>query len=138
MGLKNILEPFLRKDSTGTHDAGNTATAVADRPVKAKYHGISPKEAKAIMDSGDPVTVLDVREPSEYRSGHIQNAVLLPSGVVPVKAADVLPDKDAKILVYCLSGARSSTAARQLVKLGYTNVYDFGGIVGWQYGVVKN
>ena len=133
MGLKDLMEPFLRKASGG-------AEAVKDgqAPGKPKYHRISPKEAKEIIDSDEAVTVLDVREPYEFKSGHIQNAVLLPSGVLPVKAADVLPDKDAKILVYCLSGARSAGSARKLVKMGYTNVYDFGGIANWPYNVVKN
>jgi phage shock protein E len=104
---------------------------------KAEYHRISPQEAKAVMDAHEPVTVLDVREPSEYKAGHIANAVLLPSGSVAAMAEQMLPDKDAKILVYCLSGGRSSAAARQLVRLGYTRVYDFGGIADWPYGVVR-
>ena len=81
--------------------------------------------------------MLDVREQSEYDAGHIPGAVLLPSGSVQQMAADVLPDKDAKILVYCRSGNRSRTAANVLVSLGYTQVYDFGGIINWPYDVVK-
>ena len=129
MGLKDVMDSILNRH-TAQQDAHG-----ADAPAKPKYHRISQKEAKEIMDSGVAVTVLDVREPYEFKSGHIKNAVLLPSGVVPVKAADVLPDKNAKILVYCLSGARSSAAAHQLVSLGYTNVLDFGGIGSWPYGV---
>ena len=103
---------------------------------RAQVRRISAKEAKAIMDSGEAVTVLDVREPYEYRSGHIQNAVLLPSGNVASQSARVLPDKNAKILVYCLSGGRSSASAHELVRLGYTNVFDFGGIANWPYNVM--
>ena len=73
-----------------------------------------------MMDSGAEVIVLDVREQSEYDSGHIHGAVLLPSGSVSAMAAEVLPDKNATILVYCRSGSRSGAAARTLVSLGYT------------------
>ena len=107
-----------------------------ENEAEAAYHRISPKEAKAMMDSGEADTVLDVREPYEFRSGHIQNAVLLPSGDIMEESARVLPDRNAKILVYCQSGARSSASARELVKLGYTNVYDFGGLMNWPYNVM--
>ena len=91
------------------------------------------------MDSKEEsVIVLDVREQDEYNAGHIEGATLLPSGIVKGIAESVLPDKNAKILVYCASGARSNYAARELVSLGYTQVYDFGGIFAWPYDVVKS
>ncbi|MFH1512990.1 MAG: rhodanese-like domain-containing protein [Bacillota bacterium] len=144
MSWKDLIEPFFRKVSpaSDTLAVAYGATAVletkAAEGAKAKYHRISPKEAKAAMESGEAVTVLDVREPYEYHAGHIPNAVLLPSGSVSAKAGSMLPDKDVKILVYCLSGVRSSAAAHRLVRLGYTNVYDFGGIADWPFGVVKH
>jgi phage shock protein E len=62
---------------------------------------------------------------------------LQPVNEIASKAEEKLPDKDAKILVYCRSGNRSAKAAKQLIKMGYTNVYDFGGINSWPYGTVK-
>ena len=109
----------------------------AEKTVAAQYHKITAEEAKAVMDSGEPMILLDVREQSEFDSGHIPNAVLLPSGSVAAMAAEALPDKDAKILVYCRSGSRSRTAANTLVGMGYTQVYDIGGIIDWPYDVVK-
>ncbi len=100
------------------------------------YKKISAEEAKTIIDNED-VIILDVRTPEEYNSGHIENAVLLPVTEIPDKAEAVLADKEAKILVYCRSGNRSATAAKDLIKMGYTNVYDFGGINDWPYEIVK-
>ena len=97
------------------------------------YTQISQEEAKKMMDEQD-VVILDVREPDEYNSGHILNAVLLPVGIITEEtAADVIPSKDSVVLVYCRSGNRSKTASDALVKLGYTNVYEFGGIITWPY-----
>jgi phage shock protein E len=104
----------------------------------AEYHKISAEEAKAMMDSGEALIVLDVREQSEYDAGHISGAVLLPVGSIAEKAAEALPDLNAKILAYCRSGNRSKTASETLLGLGYTQVYDFGGIIDWPYGVVAN
>lgn len=100
------------------------------------YKKISAKEAKSIIDNED-VIILDVRTQEEYNGGHIENAILLPVAEIDNKAEEVLPDKDAKILVYCRSGNRSATATKNLIKMGYTNVFDFGGIIDWPYEIVK-
>lgn len=104
---------------------------------KAEYRKLSAEEAKARMDSGDPLTVLDVREESEYAAGHIPGALLLPLGQTEASAAETLPDRKAEILLYCRSGNRSRQAAMKLIELGYTNVYDFGGIIDWPYETVR-
>lgn len=88
-----------------------------------------------MMDTQD-VIILDVREQEEYDSGHIPGAVLLPVGTIDEDtAAEVIPEKDATLLVYCRSGNRSRTAASALAKLGYTNIYEFGGINTWPYEI---
>lgn len=89
-----------------------------------------------MIDAGN-VIILDVRTQEEYDAGHIAEAVRLESADFEAKAANVLPDKDATILVYCRSGNRSKTAAKMLLELGYTDVYDFGGINDWPYETVK-
>lgn len=98
------------------------------------FKTISPQDAKNMMDDMS-VTILDVREPMEFCSGHIPNAQNLPVGAVRRQAATALPDPDATILVYCLSGMRSATACAILSELGYTKVYDFGGIASWPYEI---
>ena len=101
----------------------------------AAYRQISQEEAKEMMDAGDAV-VLDVREQSEYDEGHIPGAVLLPVGSIDEDtAAVVIPEKSATVLVYCRSGNRSKTAAAALAELGYTDVYEFGGINTWPYEI---
>lgn len=99
----------------------------------AGYQQITQEEAKAMMDSQE-VIILDVREQDEYDSGHIPGAVLLPVGTIDdTTAAQVIPEKDSTVLVYCRSGNRSKTASAALADLGYTNIYEFGGINTWPY-----
>lgn len=99
------------------------------------YQQISQEEAKEMMDNQE-VLILDVREQDEYDSGHIPGAVLLPVGsITEESAAEVIPEKDATVLVYCRSGNRSKTAAKALAELGYTGIYEFGGIITWPYDV---
>ena len=102
---------------------------------EAAYMNITAQEAKIIMDSQEGFVILDVREQYEYDESHIPGAVLLPLGQVEEKAQEVLPDKEQLILVYCRSGRRSKQAAEALVKLGYTNIKEFGGIIDWPYEV---
>ena len=86
-----------------------------------------------MMDTQE-VIILDVREQDEYDSGHIPGAVLLPVGSIDeTTAAEVIPEKDSTVLVYCRSGNRSKTASSTLAELGYTNIYEFGGINTWPY-----
>ena len=97
------------------------------------YQQISQEEAKAMMDT-QVVIILDVREQDESDSGHIPGAVLLPVGTIDeTTAAEVIPEKDSTVLVYCRSGNRSKTASAALAELGYTNIYEFGGFNTWPY-----
>lgn len=99
----------------------------------SSYQQITQEEAKEMMDTQD-VVILDVREQNEYDGGHIPGAVLLPVGTIDeAAAAEVIPDKDSTVLVYCRSGNRSKTASSKLAELGYTNIYEFGGINTWPY-----
>ena len=104
--------------------------------TETSYKKISAEEAKEIIESED-VTILDVRTQEEYNEGHIENSVLLPVNDISAKAEEILTDKDAKILVYCRSGNRSASTSKQLIKMGYTNVYDFGGMNSWPYEIIK-
>jgi len=97
---------------------------------------ISATEAKQIMSDSASVVILDVRTEEEFRAKHIKNAVLLPVNEIKENAPSILPDKNALILVYCRSGRRSQTATQTLISMGYTNVYDFGGIETWGYETI--
>ena len=99
------------------------------------YQQITQEAAKEMMDTQE-VVILDVREQHEYDSGHIPGAVLLPVGTITEDtAAAVIDDLDTVVLVYCRSGNRSKTASQALADLGYTNVYEFGGINDWPYEI---
>ncbi len=116
---------------------GPTSIIVAEKGEKAMYEQITPEEAKKIMDSGEEHIILDTREQDEFDEGHITGAILIPYTEIENKAEEMLPDKDAQILVYCRSGRRSKIAAESLAELGYTNVKEFGGIIDWPYEVEK-
>ena len=112
-----------------------TGCGAAGTSEENGYRQISQEEAKEMMDTQE-VLILDVREQDEYDSGHIPGAVLLPVGTITEEsAAGVIPEKDTTVLVYCRSGNRSRTAAKALAELGYTNLYEFGGITTWPYEV---
>ena len=103
----------------------------------ATYEQISGAEAKALMDSESGYIIIDARTQSEYEEGHIPGAILIPEYEIADRAEKELTDKKQLILVYCRSGRRSKIAAEELVKLGYTNVKEFGGIIDWEYEIVK-
>ena len=103
----------------------------------ATYEQIDGAKAKALMDSESGYIIIDARTQEEYDQGHIPGAILIPEYEIADRAEKELPDKDQLILVYCRSGRRSKIAAEELVKLGYTNVKEFGGIIDWEYEIVK-
>lgn len=103
----------------------------------ATYEQISGAEAKALMDRVSGYIIIDARTQEEYDAGHIPGAIMIPEYEIADRAEKELPDKDQLILVYCRSGRRSKIAAEELVKLGYTNVKEFGGIIDWEYETVK-
>ena len=111
------------------------ATKQTETTGEAVYMNITAQEAKTLMDSESGYVILDTRTQEEYDEGHIPGAILIPYDQVTAEAEEILTDKDQLILVYCRSGRRSKLAAEDLVKLGYTNIREFGGILDWPYEV---
>lgn len=103
---------------------------------KIMYNKITAEEAKEMIDTQE-VIILDVRTQEEFKEKHIEGALLIPDYELANVAKSKLPDKNKKILVYCRSGNRSKSAARLLIDMGYTDVYDFGGIINWPYETVQ-
>ena len=101
------------------------------------YEQITAEQAKTIMDTEKDYIIIDARTDEEFAEGHIENAILIPEYEIANRAEKELPDKEQLILVYCRSGRRSKIASEELVKLGYTNVKEFGGIIDWPYEIVK-
>jgi phage shock protein E len=123
------------EDKTTTSTTTPTATATTAVWGTGVYQKITAAEAKVLM-SDKGVIVLDVRTAEEFEQGHIPGALLLPNTDIATQAAVVLPDKNAKILVYCQGGVRSQSASNELLSMGYTSVIDFGGINDWPYETV--
>ena len=97
----------------------------------AGYRQISMDEAVAMMDEESNYIILDVRTPEEFSERHIPGAINIPNETIGTAQIPELPDKEQLILVYCRSGNRSKQASEKLVKLGYTNIVEFGGINSW-------
>lgn len=96
------------------------------------YRSITMDEAVTMMSRETGYIILDVRRPDEFSAGHIPNAINVPNETIGTAEIPELPDKDQFIMVYCRSGRRSKEASDKLVKLGYTNIVEFGGILDWK------
>ncbi len=103
---------------------------------KMTYRRISQEEAKQMMARDDGHIIVDVRRQDEYDAGHIPGAILIPNESIGTEQPEQLPDKDQIILIYCRSGRRSKEAAQKLANMGYTNIYEFGGIIDWTGEIV--
>lgn len=106
---------------------GCNSSSISDRG----YQQISMNEAIEMMEEQTDYIILDVRTPQEFAEKHIPNAINVPNESIGDKTIPELPREDQLILVYCRSGNRSKQASEKLVALGYTNVYEFGGINDW-------
>lgn len=120
--MKNWMSKMLSV-ITGNSGAGNQTNVLRK---------ISVDEAAAMMARENGYMILDVRRPGEYRAKHIPNAINVPNESIRKNEIPELPDKNQLILVYCQSGSRSKEASKKLVRLGYTNVVNFGGISDWK------
>ena len=122
---------------TDTQEPGFTIIATGTDMLTMTYEQISQQEAKKIMDTQSNYIIIDARTQEEFDEGHIEGAILIPEYEIHEKAPDLISDKNALILVYCRSGRRSKIASEALAELGYTNVKEFGGIIDWEYEIVK-
>ena len=102
------------------------------------YTQISQEEAKQMMEQDGAQIIVDVRTQEEYDSGHIPGAICIPNESIGTEKPEELPDLDQIILIYCRSGNRSKQAAQRLFDMGYTNVYEFGGIIDWTGQIVTD
>ena len=98
---------------------------------ESTYRQVNAEEAATMMEEESGYIILDVRTAQEYSEKHIPGAINIPNEIIGTDDIPELPDKDQLILVYCRSGNRSKQASEKLVKLGYTNIVEFGGINDW-------
>ena len=102
----------------------------------ASYTQISQAEALQMMQEQENYLIVDVRRPDEFAEGHIAGAINVPNEEIADEMPELLPDKDQLLLIYCRSGNRSKEASQKLADMGYTNVYEFGGINTWEGEIV--
>ena len=147
--MKKIILCFLTaftlcSAACGTDSAGIPA---ADSSIPAEsssaapqgtYQQITQDRAKEMMQQNDGHVIVDVRRQDEYDSGHIPGAILLPNESIGTERPAALPDPEQIILVYCRSGRRSKEASQKLADMGYTNIYEFGGIIDWTGEIVTD
>lgn len=113
----------------GTEKSGRDLLTEAREAAES----LDPEQVRKILDSGEEVTLVDVREADEWRAGHLPSSVHLPRGFLELQVDEKLPDKDAPLILYCGGGNRSALAASTLEKLGYTNIRHLAsGFTGWR------
>ena len=114
-----------------------TGCSIGGTGNSASYHQIAQEEAKKMMTKNDGHVIVDVRRQDEYDEGHIPGAVLIPNESITDKQPEQLPDLNQVILIYCRSDRRSKEASQKLADMGYTNIYEFGGINTWNGEIEK-
>lgn len=131
----NEASETIIEESTPTNTTYVQQPTSAEQPARRL---ITASQAKELMQQHPYAIILDVRNMDEFYTGHIPGAILLPSTEIRALAPTTIPYKDTLILIYCRSGNRSQSAAATLISMGYTNVYDFGGINSWPYDITSN
>ncbi len=130
-GGKKAAEPAAETTSEVSTGSGETS-----KEQTLSYHQISQEEAKEMMAMDGTQIIVDVRTQEEYDSGHIPGAICIPNESIGCDSPEELPDYDQIILVYCRTGRRSKEASQKLASMGYTNIYEFGGINDWTGEIV--
>ena len=98
--------------------------------AKSRVQEIDINGYKEMRDAGEPHILVDTREDNEWTSGHVKGAVHLSRGIIERDIEQQVPDKDAKLVLYCGGGFRSALVADNLQKMGYRNVASMAG--GWR------
>jgi rhodanese-related sulfurtransferase len=100
--------------------------------AKSRVRETNVQEVKKRMDTGEKLTLLDVREDNEWQKGHLPGAIHLGRGIIERDIEARVPDKNAELILYCGGGFRSALAADNLQKMGYKNAISMdGGWRGW-------
>jgi rhodanese-related sulfurtransferase len=128
-----MLTVVLALSACAAPGGGGAGASAGSKSAAAEPQKLTAQEAHDRMTGGGERVILDVRTAEEYAEAHIPGAILLPNEDIGDARPAELPVLDTEILIYCRSGNRSAQAAEKLAKLGYTNLYDFGGINDWTY-----
>ncbi|MCZ6677870.1 MAG: rhodanese-like domain-containing protein [Candidatus Poribacteria bacterium] len=127
--MKTPVSHTRSPQSTATLPSSAKATETPP-PFQPEKHEISVRELKQKLDQGEPLLLLDVREPFEHQIAHLADAVLIPMNHLPQQAGQLEPNDE--IVIYCHHGMRSMHAAYYLYQIGFQNVKSLsGGIDQW-------
>jgi len=111
------------------------ASEEASGGKEESYMRINAEKAKEMMENLEEFVLLDARTEEEFSEGHIPGAIVIPHDEIFERAEAEIPEKDVPVFVYCRSGNRSKTASKALFDLGYSEIYEFGGIIDWPYEI---
>ena len=125
-------------NGTTSSESDQSGVQITTASENVSYQQITQEKAKEMMKADDGHIIVDVRRQDEYDSGHIPGAILIPNESIGTEQPKELPDLDQIILIYCRSGRRSKDASQKLADMGYTHIYEFGGIIDWTGEVVTN
>ena len=125
-------------NGTSSEECTQSEVQTTTASAAAAYQQITQEKAKEMMQAEDGHIIVDVRRQDEYDSGHIPGAILIPNESIGTEQPKELPDLDQVILIYCRSGRRSKEASQKLADMGYTHIYEFGGIIDWTGEVVTS
>jgi phage shock protein E len=103
---------------------------------KNSVEKISASDAKERLKADKRIVLIDVRTESEHFTKRIPSSINIPLDKI-MTIESVIPNKDSTLFVYCLSGGRAASACNQLSKMGYKNIYNLGGINGWNYETIS-
>ena len=125
-------------NGTTSSESDQSGIQITNASENVSYQQITQEKAKEMMQADDGHIIVDVRRQDEYDSGHIPGAILIPNESIGTEQPKELPDLDQVILIYCRSGRRSKEASQKLADMGYTHIYEFGGIIDWTGEVVTS
>ena len=101
--------------------------------AKSRIRETTVDEVKKRLDGGESLTIIDVREESEWDQGHVPGAIHVGKGIIERDIERMFPDPDAELILYCGGGFRSALAADNLTRMGYRNAISMdGGMRGWR------
>ena len=125
-------------NGTTSSESDQSGVQITTASENVSYQQITQEKAKEMMQADDGHIIVDVRRQDEYDSGHIPGAILIPNESIGTECPKELPDLNQIIMIYCRSGRRSKEASQKLADMGYTNIYEFGGIIDWTGEVVTD
>lgn len=122
-----------RSSNGPEHQASQRESSTAAKEPSDQIKEVSASQLKDWQATGQTLTLIDVREDNEWQGGHAAAAMHIARWTLSDKIGTVVPDKSARIVLYCLGGVRSAASAATLQRMGYTNVFSLtGGFKSYQ------